>query len=103
VTEAFDTLRSYTARGVQVVSPLTLSHKIELIKAGVRARKLSEQAEEIKNDIARLSQRFAEIDEHWKVFYKTHLRNAERKALELDKAYEELREEFDKIARLSSD
>ncbi len=31
VTEAYDVLREYTKRGVQVVSPLTLSHKIELI------------------------------------------------------------------------
>lgn len=103
VTEAYDTLRSYTSRGVQAVSPLTLSHKIELIKAGVHARKLSEQAEQIRNDIARLSQRFAEIDKNWQIFYETHLRNAERKAQELDKAYQGLREEFDKIARLSGD
>jgi len=103
VTEAYDTLRRYTSRGVQAVSPLTLSHKIELIKAGVHARKLSEQAEQIRNDIARLSQRFAEIDKNWQIFYETHLRNAERKAQELDKAYQGLREEFDKIARLSGD
>lgn len=103
VTEAYDTLRSYTSRGVQAVSPLTLSHKIELIKTGVHARKLSEQAERIRNDIARLSQRFAEIDKNWQIFYETHLRNAERKAQELDKAYQGLREEFDKIARLSGD
>jgi len=33
-------LRDYIKAGVQVVSPLTLSAKIELIKAGVHAKKL---------------------------------------------------------------
>lgn len=101
VTEAYDTLRSYTSRGVQAVSPLTLSHKIELIKAGVHARKLSEQAEKIRDDIFRLSQRFSEIDKNWQVFYESHLRNAIRKAEELDRAYQKLREEFDRISQLS--
>jgi len=101
VTEAYDTLRSYTSRGVQAVSPLTLSHKIELIKAGVHARRLSEQAEKIRNDIARLSERFSEIDKSWQVFYESHFRNAARKAEELDGAYRRLREEFDRISQLS--
>lgn len=103
VTEAYDTLRGYISRGVQVVSPLTLSHKVELIKAGVHARRLTEQAEKIREDIARLSQRFGEIDESWQVFYESHLRNATRKAEELDRAYRRLREEFDRISQLSGD
>lgn len=103
VTEAYDTLRSYTSRGVQAVSPLTLSHKIELIKAGVHARRLSEQAERIRNDIARLSQWFSEIDKSWQIFYESHFRNATRKAEELDGAYKRLREEFDRISQLSGD
>jgi len=101
VTEAYDTLRAYTAKGVQTVSPLTLSHKIELIKAGVHAQRLSEQAESIKNDIARLSRRFSDVDKGWQVFYESHLRNAAKKAEELDSAYKRLREEFDRISRLS--
>lgn len=103
VTEAYDTLRAYTAKGVQAVSPLTLSHKIELIKAGVHARRLSEQAEKIRNDIARLSQRFGEMDKSWQVFYESHLRNAAKKAEDLDAAYKRLREEFDRILQLSGD
>jgi DNA recombination protein RmuC len=79
------------------------SHKIELIKAGVHARKLTEQAEKIRDDIARLSQQFSEIDKNWQVFYESHLRNATRKAEELDKAYQKLREEFDRISQLSGD
>jgi len=100
VTDAYETLRIYISKGVQAVSPLTLSHKIELIKAGVHARRLSEQAENIRNDIARLSQRFHEVDNNWQTFYDIHLRNATNKAEELDGAYKRLREEFDRISQL---
>ena len=100
VTDAYETLRIYTSKGVQAVSPLTLSHKIELIKAGVHARRLSEQAENIRNDIARLSQRFHEVDNNWQTFYDIHLRNATNKAEELDGAYKRLKEEFDRISQL---
>jgi DNA recombination protein RmuC len=103
VTEAYEALHSYTLKGVKAVSPLTLSQLVELIKAGVHARKLTEQAEKIRDDIIRLSQRFGEVDKNWQVFYETHLRNAARKAEELDKSYQRLREEFDKISRLSGD
>jgi DNA recombination protein RmuC len=103
VTGAYETLRIYTSKGVQAVSPLTLSHKIELIKAGVHARRLSEQAENIRNDITRLSQRFHEVDNNWQTFYDIHLRNATNKAEELDGAYKKLREEFDRISQLPGD
>jgi DNA recombination protein RmuC len=100
VTHGYDLLREYAHRGVQVVSPLTLAHKIELIRAGVHARRLSEQAEQVRNDIIELSRRFAQVDEAWRVFYGTHFRNAGNKADELDAAYQRLRETFEGIARL---
>ena len=87
-------------RGVQVVSPLTLSAKIVLIKAGVHAKKLSEKAEEVKNDLIRVSRRFEEIDSRWRVFYETHLKNALGKAAELDESYKKLRDEFDRISKM---
>jgi len=103
VNEEFEMLRDYTRRGVQVVSPLTLSHKIELIRAGVHAKKLSEEAENVRNDLNIISQRFSEIDELWRVFYNTHLRNAGERAEELDRAYKKLRDEFDRISRMSKE
>ena len=103
VNEEFEMLRDYTKRGVQVVSPLTLSHKIELIKAGVHAKKLSEGAEEVRKDLIIISQRFNEIDELWRVFYSTHLRNAGERAEELDIAYRKLRDEFDRISKMSKE
>jgi len=103
VNEQFEMLRDFTKRGVQVVSPLTLSSKIELIKAGVHAKKLSEEAESVRNDLNIISHRFGEIDELWRVFYSTHLRNAGEKAEELDGAYNKLRDEFDRISKMSKD
>lgn len=101
VNEAYQMLRDYTKRGVQLVSPLTLSHKVELIKAGVHARKLSEEADRVNNDIIILSRHFENVDRSWKVLYETHLRNAGNKAEELDQEYTRLREEFKKISSLS--
>lgn len=102
VNEAFERLRDYTKRGVQVVSPLTLSHKIELIKAGVHAKKLSEDAEKVRNNLVKLSRQFDKIDEIWRVFRK-HLKNSEDKAEELDEAYKKLRGEFDRISKISEE
>jgi len=104
VTEAFEMLRDYSrTKGVQVVSPLTLTHKVELIKAGVHAKKLSEEAEKVRKLLLSLSQRFEDIDENWRVFYNTHLRNAVNRAEELDLTYKKLREEFERVSKMSEE
>ncbi|MEW6378650.1 MAG: DNA recombination protein RmuC [bacterium] len=101
VNEHYEMLRDFAKKGVQTVSPLTLSHKVELIKAGVHAKKLSEEAEMVRENLWKISRGFREIDEKWRVFYETHLRNAGKKAEELDTAYQRLREEFDRVSKLS--
>jgi DNA recombination protein RmuC len=103
ITEAFETLRDYTKKGVQVVSPLTLSQRIELIKAGVNAKKLSEDAEKVRGNLAKLSEKFLKVDEIWRIFYSTHFKNLEGKAVELDEAYRKLKDEFDEISEFSQD
>ena len=103
ITEAFETLRDYTKKGVQVVSPLTLSQRIELIKAGVHAKKLSEDAEKVRGNLAKLSGKFLKVDEIWRIFYSTHFKNLEGKAVELDEAYRKLKDEFDEISEFSQD
>ena len=100
VNEAYPLLREYAKKGVQVVSPLTLAHKVELIKAGVQAKRLSQKAEEVKQDIIRLSRAFSAVDGMWRVLYGTHMRNLQAKAEELNSAYQRLREEFDRISNL---
>ena len=100
LTEAYDMLMEYGRGGVQVVSPLTLSAKVELIRAGVQAKKLSEKAEEVKNDLISVSRRFAEIDDKWRLLYETHLKNTVDRAADLDKSYKKLRDEFDRISNI---
>jgi len=103
VTEGYSLLREWVKRGVQVVSPLTMAHKIELIKAGVHARKLSEEAGQVRLDILRLARAFRTLDEEWLVFYATHLKNLARKGDDIDAAYQKLREEFGHIASLAGE
>ena len=100
LTEAYEMLLEYGKGGVQVVSPLTFSAKIELIRAGVQAKKLSEKADEVKNDLNRIKRGFNEIDEKWRLLYETHLKNTVDRAADLDKSYKKLRDEFDRISKI---
>jgi len=102
ISEELEMLRDYTKKGVQVVSPLTLSHKIQLIKAGVHAKKLSEDADEVRKDLFSLSNQFAQIDDIWRVC-RNHLGNLNGKSEELDVAYGRLRKEFSRISKLTED
>ena len=99
VNEAFDMVRSYIKLGVHIVSPLTLAHKIEIVKAGMEAKRLSEEAEKIKENIDSISEGFKRLDNNWRVFYETHLRNLWNKASEVDSSYKELRRRFDMIRK----
>ncbi|MBC7092070.1 MAG: DNA recombination protein RmuC [Nitrososphaeria archaeon] len=102
VSEGYDLLRDYARQGVLVVSPLTLSHKIELIKAGVHSKRLSEEAEKIKNELVKLSKNFSGIDEKWQTLYQTHIKNLYSKAEEVDEEYRKLKEAFNNISKLSN-
>jgi len=96
VTEEHDLLREYAGRGVQVVSPLTLGQKLELLRAGVRARRLSEQADAIREDLHRLRERFDAVEDEWSTLY-GHLRNAKNRADDLDGEYDRLRDAFERV------
>lgn len=96
ITQEYEMLRDYTTRGVQVVSPLTFGHKIELIKAGVQAKRLSEQAEDIQEQLQRLGTRFSDFEDQWETF-QTHFSNASTRASGADEEFKRLRNEFDRI------
>jgi len=101
VNHAYEMLRDFAREGVQVVSPLTLAHKVELIKAGVHARKLSEEANRIKESLLTLARDFQELESKWKTFYESHLTRAYRKAQEVDGAYKKIRDDFERIEKLT--
>lgn len=102
ITEEYDLLQEATRGGVQVVSPLTLGHKLELISADIRTQRLSEQAERIRDELTRLQRRFDSLGDHWETL-QTHLRNAESKSRDVDEDYNRLREEFDRITHRVGD
>ena len=97
VSEAYEMLRRFASEGVQVVSPLTLAHKIELIKAGVHARKLSEEAGKIREVLLELGRDFGELDRAWRILYENHLLKAVKKAQEVNEGYRKIRERFDSV------
>ncbi|MDY6770933.1 MAG: DNA recombination protein RmuC [Candidatus Nanohaloarchaea archaeon] len=97
VTEEQEMLQEFTKRGVQVVSPLTLGHKLELIKADIHARQLSRQAEEVQQQLQQLRSGFESFGEDWETFYR-HVRNAKNKADDVQSRFEELRDRFRSIA-----
>jgi DNA recombination protein RmuC len=103
LSEAYDLLNDFIKKGVQVVSPLTLSHKIQLIKAGIQSKKLSEKAEKVKNDLRKLSERFKKIDDLWRIVFGNHLQNLYNKASELNDAYKQLKNEFEAITRFEDE
>jgi DNA recombination protein RmuC len=93
----FDLVMEYAKKGIQVSSPLTLTPKLELIRASVNALHLSEKAEEIHRQLQAVARGFADLDKQWRVFYETHLRNLTNKAEAVEQAYSKLRTAFDKV------
>jgi len=96
VTEEYDLLREFTGRGVQVVSPLTLGHKLELIRADVHAQHLSEQAAEIQERLQHMGSAFEDFADDWGIL-QTHIRNAESKAEDVGREFRNLQAEFDRV------
>ncbi|MBS3760082.1 MAG: DNA recombination protein RmuC [Halodesulfurarchaeum sp.] len=102
ITEEYDLLREYTKRGVQVVSPLTLGHKLELLKTGAQARKLSEEAEAVLDHLTELGAQFEAVEDEWSTLER-HIDNASKRADDVDRRFRGLREAFDRIERPSTD
>lgn len=71
-------------KGVLVTSPNTLIMNIELIKSGIYAKKLSEEAEKVKKDIVSLEKLFKNLEDNWKIFNNSHFKNAYNKEQEIN-------------------
>mgnify|MGYP000049371712 CR=1 FL=1 len=87
---------------VQVVSPLTLGHKLELLKSGAQARKLSEEAEAVLEHLTELGAEFESVESEWATLYR-HIDNAGTKAEDVDSQLSGLRAAFDRIDRPDGD
>jgi DNA recombination protein RmuC len=102
ITEEYDLLREYTKRGVQVVSPLTLGHKLELLKSGAQAKQLSEEAEAVLDRLQELGNRFEAVEDEYATL-KGHVDNAAKRAEDVDGELSALRSAFDRIDRPEGD
>jgi len=100
VKEEYDLLNKYTKKGVQVVSPLTLGHKLELIKSDVKTKELSEKAEEVQEQIQTIGTHVSNLRSQWGTYYDTHLKNAWNKASDINSELEDLESEFDSVEKL---
>lgn len=98
ITEEYDLLREYTKRGVQVVSPLTLGHKLELLKSGAQAKKLSEEAQAVLDHLTDLGARFEAVEAEWSTL-RRHLDNAAKRAEDVEREFDSVREAFDRVDR----
>ncbi len=96
--DAYSMLQQYVRKGVQVVSPLTLEHKLALIKTGILAYRLSEKAEQIRSDVRNLAEQFETLRSLWETL-SAHVRNTSNKMQEVDRVYKRLSNEFERIKR----
>lgn len=101
VKEEYTMLREFSQKGVQVVSPLTLGHKLELVKSDVQTAKLSKEAQNVKEQLQTLENRFKDVFSEWEVFYK-HVKNSRKKADDVEKELENLEDDFRKVNNLDS-
>jgi len=97
VREEYEMLSEFTAGGVQVASPLTLGHKLELIKSDLRLEKLTDEAEKVQENLQELETEFSQFENDWSTFYETHLSSLTKKADDLNSDFRNLRQRFDRI------
>ncbi|WEL19614.1 DNA recombination protein RmuC [Candidatus Nanohalococcus occultus] len=101
VREEYELLNEYTREGVQVVSPLTLGHKLELVKSDVKTAQLSKEAEKVKSQLQSFENSFRDVFDEWSTFYK-HVRNSKKKADDVESSLERLEDEFESVNRLEN-
>ncbi|MFB6099688.1 MAG: DNA recombination protein RmuC [Candidatus Nanohalobium sp.] len=97
VKEEYDLLQKYVKKGVQVSSPLTLGHKLELVKSDLRMEELTERAEEVREELDSLQSEFQSFEQDWKTFYDSHLSHLTSKADDLNSDFRSLKQGFDQV------
>ncbi|MFB6158715.1 MAG: DNA recombination protein RmuC [Candidatus Nanohalobium sp.] len=97
VKEEYDLLQKYVKKGVQVSSPLTLGHKLELVKSDLRMEELTERAEEVREELDNLQTEFQNFEQDWNTFYSTHLSHLTSKADDLNSDFRSLKQGFDQV------
>ena len=84
------------SEGVLVVSPATLAINLNLLSIGLRATEISEKAQQIQNNLTRLSAAIQELEGAWNILY-GHIRNAYNKASDVTDKQNRLKLIFEQI------
>jgi DNA recombination protein RmuC len=82
--------------GVLAVSPATLALNLNLLSVGLKATEISERAEQIQNNIIKLSKSIGEVQDAWNTLF-SHIRNAYKKASDVNSKQDRLKAIFDRI------
>jgi DNA recombination protein RmuC len=96
VKEEYDLLEEYAKKGVQLVSPLTLGQKLELVKNDVHTAKLSQKAEDVQQNLNEISNSFSEFESEWTT-YRKHIKNAKNSSDKLESSFETLKQKFERV------
>lgn len=96
VKEEYELLEEYTKKGVQLVSPLTLGQKLELVKNDVHAARLSEKTEEVQQSLQEISNSFSEFESEWET-YRKHIKNAKNSSDRLESKFGSLKQRFERV------
>lgn len=97
VKEEYDLLQKYVQKGVQVSSPLTLGHKLELVKSDLRMEELADRAEDVRSELDSLQSEFQSFETDWNTFYNTHLSHLSSKADDLNSDFRNLKQRFNQV------
>ncbi len=97
VSEEYGMIEEFASRGVQVVSPLTFGHKMQLIKADIKSHKLSEKAETVKKSLERINDSIQRFEENWSTL-RNHVSNAKKKSDDVDSDFKKLKKNFESVS-----
>lgn len=93
----FETLREFSSSGVHLVSPLTLSQKIQMIMSGISAQKMTEETQKLKENIMSLERHITDAQKAFSLMFNTHLKNAYKAGERVDMELSKLTDTFERM------
>lgn len=95
-------IRNAATEGVILVSPSTLVVNLNLINLSFRATALSEKAEKIRMNLARLENFLESLGRQWSIL-KGHIERASSKTMDVDREYITLSKEYQRITEVKEE
>ncbi|MEM3640994.1 MAG: DNA recombination protein RmuC [Candidatus Bathyarchaeia archaeon] len=89
-------LAQAATQGVLLVSPATLAVNLNLLAVSLRAIEITEKAQQIQNNLSKLSVALQELEREWNILY-GHIQNAYTKASDVDQKQARLKMAYQQI------